>query len=87
MVDLPIICLRHIIHFYFIGLYSNNNIPYNIIISRALIEHCSLYYFMMVTLEIGYALVGVICLSGARPVGRRRSGKCNHRRNADIDGI
>jgi len=42
---------------------------------------------MMVTLEIGYALVGVICLSGARHVGRRRSGKCNHRRNADIDGI
>jgi len=42
---------------------------------------------MMVTLEIGYALVGAICLSGARDGGRRRYGKCNHRRDADIDGI
>lgn len=52
-----------------------------------MIEHCTLHYFMMITFEIGYALVGAICLSGARDGGLRRYGKCNHRRDADIDGI
>lgn len=43
---------------------------------------------MVVTLEIGYGLVGAICLSGACVgIGGTEVAKCNHRRDADIDGI